>query len=324
MTAIIEVEGLTKKYKNGKEALRGLDFTVETGKIFGLLGPNGAGKSTTMSILTTMIRKTQGKVIVDGIDLDENPEEIKKNIGIAFQESTSDTDLTGRENLQYIAGLSGMSSQAAYQKINDLLEKMDLKESADILVKRYSGGMKRKLELAAAMIHDPKIIFLDEPTLQLDPASRAEFWNYIKDLKERAGITIFLNTHYLDEAERLCDAIAIIDQGKIIVQGAPDIIKETVKGDIIKIKVKNETPSFNKIIQDVHGVLEVVKSNSYYLIKCQNSNRVIPSVVLEIKESNVELQELTVIRPSLEQAFLEITGCGYTENGKTNSEGDSN
>ncbi len=283
MNVIIEAKGLTKEYKDGKEALRGLDFTVEEGKIFGLLGLNGAGKTTTMSILTTMIRKTQGKVIVDEIDLDENPNEIRKNIGIVFQESTSDNQLTGRENLQYIAGLSGMSSQTADQKINELFEKMGLKESADILVKRYSGGMKRKLELAVAMLQNPRIIFLDEPTLQLDPASRAEFWNYIKKLKERTGITIFLNTHYLDEAEKLCDVIAIIDQGRIIAKGPPDIIKNTVKGDIIKVKVENETPSFNKIIQDVHGVLEVVKSNSYYLIKCENSNQVAPSVVLKIK-----------------------------------------
>ncbi len=324
MNVIIEAKGLTKEYKDGKEALRGLDFTVEEGKIFGLLGLNGAGKTTTMSILTTMIRKTQGKVIVDEIDLDENPNEIRKNIGIVFQESTSDNQLTGRENLQYIAGLSGMSSQTADQKINELFEKMGLKESADILVKRYSGGMKRKLELAVAMLQNPRIIFLDEPTLQLDPASRAEFWNYIKKLKERTGITIFLNTHYLDEAEKLCDVIAIIDQGRIIAKGPPDIIKNTVKGDIIKVKVENETPSFNKIIQDVHGVLEVVKSNSYYLIKCENSNQVAPSVVLKIKENNAVLQELSVIRPSLEQAFLEITGRGYTENGKTNSDGDEN
>ena len=322
MNYVIEVEGLVKKYKDGKDAIKGINFKVENGKIFGLLGPNGAGKTTTLSILTTMIRKTAGKALVGGIEVDENPDKVRKKIGIVFQGSTSDIQMTGRENLQYSAGLYSIPRMTAYYRIEELLGNMNLKDSADVLVKRYSGGMKRKLELAAALLNDPEIIFLDEPTLGLDPTSRAEFWDYITELKKNSGISVFLNTHYLDEAEKLCDEVAIIDKGEIIANGSPEALKARIKGDVIMIRVNNTSQSFMKKIENVPGVRDIVEDHLVYRLKCENSNHVIPLLVSELRDEGINLEEISVIRPSLEQVFLEITGYNNNVSRKNSLEGD--
>lgn len=310
----IEVKGLVKRYRDGKEALKGIDFEVAKGKTFGLLGPNGAGKTTTLLILTTMLRKTSGIALVCGIDVDDGPGEIRKRIGVVFQASASDDQMTGRENLEYVAGLYGIPPTRAKSKIDQLLGYMNLKESADVLVKRYSGGMRRKLELAAALLNEPEIIFLDEPTIGLDPTSRAEFWDYMGELKKNSGITVFLNTHYLDEAEKLCDEVAIIDKGRIIAKGSPSDLKSKIKGDIVLIRVKNAGQLFKKKAAEIAGVKEIVGDGPNYTLKCENSNQVIPSLVTLLRDQKMELEQISVIHPSLEQVFLEITGYRYAEN----------
>lgn len=307
------MDGLVKRYRDGSEALKGIGFKVERGKIFGLLGPNGAGKTTTVSILTTMMKKTGGRVTICGIDVNDNPKEIRKRIGVVFQGSTSDIELTGMENLRYIAGLNGKYSRGVDQKINDLLEIMKLKEYANTQVRKYSGGMKRKLELAAALLNDPEIIFLDEPTIGLDPSSRAEFWDYVVALKQKTGITVFLNTHYLDEAEKLCDKIAILDQGQVIASGSPEDLKSRVKGDIVMIRLRDPPPSFEDRISALHGVNGIVRTSSDFSLKCEDSVQAIPLLVSLLKTENIDLEEMSVIHPSLEQVFLEVTGYRFGE-----------
>lgn len=305
---VIETMNLHKEYPGGKIALEDVSLSVQRGGIFGLLGPNGAGKTTMLSILTTLLRKTSGEVFIDGIDVSREPERVRKRIGLVFQNSTNDSELTGRENLEYIAGLYGVPSRDAKSRIDELLDEMNLLESADKFVKEYSGGMKRKLEIAAAIIHNPEIIFLDEPTLGLDPSSRSDFWAYIRKIREKFHTTIFMNTHYLEEADQLCDQIAILDQGRIIASGSPSSLKAESSEDLIEIVTSARENDLADVLGDRRGILEFRKGENSMLMRCENSGRVIPEIVLACKDAGIEIGSLVVHKPSLEQVFLKLTG----------------
>src|SRR5580693_433158 len=221
MPDAISARGISKTYNGKVRAVENVSFTVEAGEAYGFLGPNGAGKTTTVSMLTAQIAPTAGHATVDGIDVFANPAAIKRRIGLVFQESTADSDLTGRENLELAAALFGVPRKEVTSRIDSLLDRMQIGDAAERLAKTYSGGMRRRLELAVGIIHSPRVLFLDEPTLGLDPQGRAGFWRYVEELRKDHGMTVFLTTHYLEEADGICERLAIIDHGHIVATGTP-------------------------------------------------------------------------------------------------------
>src|SRR5512145_510445 len=232
--AIIETRSLTKTF--GKiQAVRGVDLSIEKGEIFGLLGPNGAGKTTTIGMLCTIIRPTSGRGIIAGFDIAKHPTQVRRRVGIVFQDPTLDTILTGRENLQLHARLYGIPAHERNTWIDEMLTLVDLKDRADDLTKTYSGGMRRRLELARGLLHRPAVLFLDEPTLGLDPQTRARTWEYIRKMARKEETTVVLTTHYMEEAEQMCDRIGIIDAGRIIALDTPGNMIDTLGGDIVAI-----------------------------------------------------------------------------------------
>ena len=301
----------------GTVAVDGVSFQVRKGEIFGFLGPNGAGKTTTISILTTLLGATSGEARIEGLDVRTQSNDVRRKLGLVFQKSTADEELTGRENMVIEAGLYGLSPSAVRDHVNDLLTQMDLAQSADRFVKTYSGGMRRRLELAVGMVHKPQLIFLDEPTLGLDPQGRAGFWRYIRHLRESKGITVFMTTHYLDEADQLCDRIAVIDHGRIIALGTPKELKDGVGGDTLELTVAPGAQDPTAILQAMPGVTSVTKVGETYRVKCSNGESLIPKTVLAADQAGIVVAGVTVIKPTLDQVFLHLTGHAYREEGET-------
>ncbi len=297
-------------------AVDGVGFRVRRGEIFGFLGPNGAGKTTTISVLTTLLKPTSGSGRVEGIDVIAHPDEVRRKLGLVFQRSTADEELTGRENMTIQAGLYGKSGSQVDRRVTDLLTQMDLGPVGDRLVKTYSGGMRRRLELAVGMVHDPKILFLDEPTLGLDPQGRAGFWRYIRSLREDAGVTVFMTTHYLDEADQLCDRIAVIDHGKIIALGTPKELKDSMGGDTLEVSVAATAGDLTPIVSKLPGVVAVSHRDDTYRLRCSNAERLVPEVVLASERAGISVSGVRVIRPTLDEVFLELTGHAYREEGE--------
>ncbi|MCI4368768.1 MAG: ATP-binding cassette domain-containing protein [Thermoplasmata archaeon] len=315
LTDAIQVEDLEKTYPPAVRAVQGVSFAVHPGEIFGFLGPNGAGKTTTVSMLTTLLRPTKGRAAVAGLDVAEQPAEVRREIGLVFQDSTADGELTGRENMILAGGLFGMRPSECRGRIDELLGRMDLTEAADRRVKGYSGGMKRRLELAVAMVHTPKILFLDEPTIGLDPQGRAGFWRYIKELRQEQQVTIFMTTHYLDEVENLCDRIAIIDHGRIIASGTNDSLKERVGGDLVELRVPADGADLTETLGSVPGVREVSREANIYRVKCPRAEGLVSALVKACDLAGVTVEGVTVQRPSIDRVFLELTGKAYREEG---------
>ena len=238
MPSIIETHQLTKTY-NSLKAVDSLDISVESGEIFGLLGPNGAGKTTTISMLCTILKPTSGSATVGGFDIVREANKVRRSIGIVFQDPSIDDRLTGRENLYMHANLYGVHVSEQKERINRILKLVELDDRADDLLRTYSGGMRRRLELGRGLIHYPKVLFLDEPTVGLDPQTRDHIWKYIKELKETHDITVVLTTHYMDEADRLSDRIGIIDHGKMVILDTPSKLKDTLEGDVVVVRANN-------------------------------------------------------------------------------------
>jgi ABC-2 type transport system ATP-binding protein len=268
---VIKTEGLTKKY--GKiTAVEGLNLEVKEGEIFGLLGPNGAGKTTLISMLCTILKPTSGRAWVNGFDIVKESGKVRKSIGIVFQQPSVDDLLTGRENLAMHNLLFGVPRGIRKQRIDEVLSIVNLEKRADDLVNTYSGGMRRRLELARGIMHHPKILFLDEPTLGLDPQTREHIWEYIVNLAEKECMTVMLTTHYMEEAEQLCDRVAIIDYGKIVALDSPDTLKSRIAGDVVKVKQKvRDIETIKKLdyvksVQEKDGLLYLsIKNASSHL-----------------------------------------------------------
>jgi ABC-2 type transport system ATP-binding protein len=319
---VVDVDELRMVYpgpKNGSSstiAVDGVRFQVARGEIFGFLGPNGAGKTTTISILTTLLKPTSGRAYVEGIDVVAHPHAVRRKLGMVFQRSTADEELTGRENMALQAGLYGHSGASVDARITELLTQMDLGPVGDRFVKTYSGGMRRRLELAVGMVHDPKLLFLDEPTLGLDPQGRAGFWRYIRSLRESQGITVFMTTHYLDEADQLCDRIAVINHGKIIALGTPKELKDGVGGDTVEVSVAPEAGDLTPLASAMPGVKAVSRRDDTYRLKCSNGERLIPKVVLAAEQAGISVRGVKVVKPTLDEVFLELTGHAYREEGE--------
>jgi ABC-2 type transport system ATP-binding protein len=309
----IVAEGLVKVYGGKVRAVDGVSFSVKEGELFGFLGPNGAGKTTTVQMLTANLRPTQGRGMTAGLDISQKPEEVKRRIGLVFQESTADSDLSGRENLELQAALYSVPTAEGRQRIDSLLEQMQVADAADRLVKTYSGGMRRRLELAVGLVHSPKILFLDEPTLGLDPQGRAGFWRYIQDLRKQLGLTVFLTTHYLDEADNLCDRLAIIDHGKIVAMGTPAQLKDNLGGDVVTVRIQQSDRDLTSLFQTMPGATSVQVQDGAYRVKCASGEQMVPTLVEAAFKSGATVTAVSLKRPSLDEVFLEYTGREFRE-----------
>jgi ABC-2 type transport system ATP-binding protein len=309
----IVADGLVKTYNGTVRAVRGVSFDVRPGEVYGFLGPNGAGKTTTVSMLTAGLRATSGTAVVDGFDVRREPETVKRRIGVVFQESTADGDLTGRENLELAAALYSVPRAEVRGRVDSLLERMQIGEAADRLAKTYSGGMRRRLELAAGIVHAPRTLFLDEPTLGLDPQGRAGFWKYVLELRHEHQMTVFVTTHYLEEADGMCDRIAIIDHGTIVASGRPTELKDRLGGDIVTVRPTASTPALRELLGKVPGVVAVGEQDGALRLKCSNGEALIPAIVSTCVAAGVGLQGVSLKRPSLDEVFLEFTGREFRE-----------
>jgi len=302
----IQVLNLTKEF-NGFKAVNDISFSVEEGEIFGLLGPNGAGKTTTIRILSTTLRPTKGKVKVWGYDVKTDPDDVRRSIGIVFQDQTLDDRLTGVENLDFHARLYGMDKKMRKERIEQVLKLVGLWDKRNTLVKYYSGGMCRRLEIARGLMHYPKVLFLDEPTLGLDAQTRHTIWEHIKSLNQREKIAILLTTHYMDEADILCNRVGIIDRGKILVIDRPENLKNLVGKDIISMKLSSP----EKMIKLVAGFDWVKKSELHdglLYLKVTKGDEKIPLLVNLAQKNSINVELVNLRKPTLEDVFLHFTG----------------
>ena len=306
MDNVIETNQLTKKF-GSLAAVDKLDITVKSGEIFGLLGPNGAGKTTTISMLCTILKPTSGNAKVNGFDIVKEATQVRKSIGIVFQDPSIDDRMTGRENLFMHANLYGVPPTEQKSRIEDVLRLVKLEDRGDDLLRTYSGGMRRRLELARGLIHYPKILFLDEPTLGLDPQTREHIWTYIKELKKAHDITVVLTTHYMDEADRLSDRIAIMDYGKIIILDTPSKLKETLEGDVVKVKASNLDALF-KLVTEKMGLRKAVIVDDAVEITVRNGKAMLPRIMEAATENEIYVDSILLREPNLEDVFLHYTG----------------
>jgi len=303
LLTVIEVKNLVKVFNNKIKAVDGINFEVKQGEIFGFLGPNGAGKTTTLNILCALTKPTEGEAKICEYDVITQPEEVRKCIGIVFQDMSLDDRLTARENLELHARLYGVPKSERKKRIDDVLELAELKDREKSIVKTFSGGMKRRLELARGLIHHPRVLFLDEPTLGLDPQTRKHIWDYILKLKKEHGITIMLTTHYMEEADELCDRIAIMDHGKIIALDTSKNLKDSLGGDSIILDLKDE---------DIKKGMKIFKDskpfNGQLFLSVKNAGREIKRILEIAKKNNIDVLEINIRRPTLNDVFLNLTG----------------
>ena len=303
----IKAEGLTKVFNGSLVAVDHIDFSVKKGEIFGFLGPNGAGKTTTINMLITILKPTEGKASILGYDIAKQNNEVRYSIGLVPQDYTADEDLTGYENILLCADLYGISRKTSKKRAKDLLKLVELTEFKDKKVHTFSGGMRRRLELACGLINRPKVLFLDEPTLGLDVQTRAATWNYIKMLKKEFNMTLFMTTHYLEEADALCDRIAIIDHGKIVVVGTPTELKDSLGGDIITVAIEEDV-DITELVKEIEHVKEVKKENSSYKIKSENGEITAPLIIEALRKEGHVVTRLSLTKPTLNEVYLQYTG----------------
>lgn len=302
MNELIKVENLVKRFDE-VVAVDDISFSISQGEIFGFLGPNGAGKTTTLSILSTLLSQTSGKAFVNGFDVNKQQNEVRRSIGVVFQDPTLDEELTARENMIIHGKLYGM--RGIQEKIDELLELVELEKWKNKIVKTFSGGMKRRLEIARGLLHEPKILFLDEPTLGLDPQTRNHLWDYIKRMNDEKQVTIILTTHYMDEADKLSDRVAIIDQGKIIAMDTPKSLKEQIGESVIRIET-SETLKVKESLSKIDWIDKTTIHNGFIDVALQNAEKHIAEVIKLLHHTPIESVSLRI--PSLEEVFLNYTG----------------
>ena len=320
MEEVISVKDLVVVYPDGTRAVDGISFAVREGEFFGFLGPNGAGKSTTIKVLTTLLRKTSGQATVAGHDISQSPAEIRKVIGVVSQETSLDIDLTGRENLRLHGRLQQLHGRALEERVDELLGLVQLEEVGQKLVGRYSGGMRKRLDLACALVHKPRLLFLDEPTTGLDTQSRVTLWDHLEELNKTEGITIFLTTQYLEEADKLCRELSIIDHGKIIANGSPSALKEAVGGESIMLTLKDKTDlalrtKTKDTLLAIRGISGVSDWDEGVVAYAKNAGLVIAEVVTSLDRNGIHPLFLSVSSPTLDDVFLRETGRRIRANG---------
>jgi ABC-2 type transport system ATP-binding protein len=317
---VIEITGLRKTFRSGRgkratvvEAVRGVDLTVHEGEIFGFLGPNGAGKTTTLQMLTTLLSPDRGTVTIAGVDLLDNPEEVRRRVGYVAQGGGTWGDVTGREELVMQARMYGFGREEARRRAEAALAALDMSEFADRKCKTYSGGQRRRIDIAMGVIHEPRVLFLDEPTAGLDPQSRARVWEKIRSLHAN-GMTVFLTTHYLDEADELCDRIAIIDEGTIVTGGTPEQLKREITGDVVTVGVNGATRSAADLLDGQAYVrkLESIDDGGLRL-HVEDGSTAIPQIMRTLESARLDLDSIQLHRPSLDEVFLAKTGRSLRE-----------
>jgi len=310
----IQAEALGKTYPKGVRALDGVGFTVETGTVFGLLGPNGAGKSTTVKILTTLTVPDEGRALVAGHDVVRSPHAVRRAIGVVGQKHGVDPDATGRENLQLQGDFHGIPSRKLRARIADLLYRFDLAESANRLVRTYSGGMQRRLDVAMGLINEPHVLFLDEPTTGLDPEARADMWTAIERLAHEEGVTVLLTTHYLEEADRLASRLAIVDRGRVVAAGTPEELKSELRGDTLVVELASSVNGRAlEAIERVDGVRETILDGRVLRARADEGARAVPAVLAALEAAGVPVAAATVSRPSLDDVYLRHAGRTFEE-----------
>lgn len=314
--SIIQTKNLTKIFPGDIRAVDGIDFEVESGEIFAFLGPNGAGKTTTIKILNTLLMPTSGTATVAGFDVVKNPAEVRKRVGYAAQDVGVDEHATGRENLTLYGHFYRMNNKLITQRVRDIFNLVGLTGDEDRMVNTYSGGMRKRLDLAMSLIHQPQVIFLDEPTTGLDPQTRAYLWDYIKNLAKEMDIAIFLTTHYMDEADQLADRIAIIDLGKIMTIGTSDELKRNIGGDVVTltppVEKDEERKEFVRRTEEVLSgkpfILQTKPADGELAAYVKDGGTAVPAIMQILSSQGIDVKTISMSRPSLDDVFLKYTG----------------
>ena len=307
MPSAILTEGLVRRFGESL-AVDHVDLNVASGEIYGFLGPNGAGKSTTVLMLCTLLAPTEGRAVVAGFDVVQDPGQVRLHIGVALQEAALDPGQTGLELLRLQCQLYGLSKRSIDRRLADLSDLIDIGDAMGRRVGTYSGGMKRRLDLAAALVHNPDVLFLDEPTTGLDPVSRISVWAEVRRLNTELGMTIFLTTQYLEEADELADRVGIIDQGRIVAEGTPADLKRSIGTDVIIARVDGEASAVRGLVRSIPGIIGVEAHGHELVIATENGSEAISPVAVALAGGDVRVQELTLRTPTLDDVFLELTG----------------
>lgn len=314
MDYIIETHDITKKYDNFT-AVNSVNLKVPRNSVYGVLGPNGAGKTTLISMLCTILRPTSGRATVNGFDVLKNPKEVRASIGIVFQSRALDDILTGREHLEMHAALYGVPNDVRKERIKEVLDLIALGTKADEFVKTYSGGMKRRLEIGRGLIHHPKVLFLDEPTLGLDPQTRENIWEYIRRLNKAEDITVLMTTHYMEEADKLCDEVAIMNKGQIIKADSPINLKRELKADTLTIRVDKQD-EFIKEAEELDFIKNIFVENDDILMMVERGENLIPTIVNFANKNHILVKSIELQHPNLEDVFISYTGTKIADGGK--------
>lgn len=308
MSLAIEANDLVKRYYGDVLAVDGVDLAIPAQTVYALLGPNGAGKTTTISMLTTLLQPTSGSARVMGQDVVRQAANVRRRIGVTFQETVLDEELTGRQVLDYHGRLYGMSKSDRQARIAELLGLVELEDAADRSANTYSGGMKRRLELARGLMTRPDVLFLDEPTLGLDPQNRASIWDYIRRLQRNTGLTLLLTTHYMEEAEAIADCVGIIDHGQIVIEGAPSTLIEQMGADTISISCQGDCAPFVESIRDLPFVEAVHVGETLIQVGVDSGNKRLVEILSTAANTGLAIEEVSVAKPSLGDVFLKYTG----------------
>lgn len=308
----IQVDGLTKEFET-VTAVDDLSFTVEQGEVFGLLGPNGAGKSTLINMLVTLLRPMDGTARVNGHDIRNETGSVRDSLGIVFQEPAVDEELTGAENLVFHARMYGMQKAEREQRISEVLDLVDLTDEANDPVESYSGGMQRRLEIGRGLMHEPDVLFLDEPTTGLDARTRQDTWEYIQRLNEESGVTIILTTHYMDEADYLCERVAIMDQGEIVAVDSPEDLKDSLGGDVVTLGLDGSPNDLFERLDELSWVREYTETDGGVAITLARGDTRVPSLVRLADDAGATITTVDLHKPSLDDVFLSFTGSTLTE-----------
>jgi ABC-2 type transport system ATP-binding protein len=322
--AIIETENLWKSFRVRRrtvEAVRGINLSVNKGEMFAFLGPNGAGKSTTLRMLTTLLPPDKGRAVVAGYDVKRNPNSVRSSIGYVCQSGGLDAMMTGRENIMLQARCYNLPTAQVRKRVAELIEGLDMMAFADRLVRTYSGGQRRRLDLALGLVHQPEVLFLDEPSIGLDPQSRATLWEAVRKL-HTAGTTIFLTTHYLDEADQLCDRLAIINDGQIVAEGTPAQLKQQVAGDVITLSIREENEASARarallqeqaFVRELHEIRATQAQEQRLKVYVERGEESLIAVLHLLEEAGLHVQSVALARPSLDDVFLRIMGRSFEE-----------
>jgi ABC-2 type transport system ATP-binding protein len=318
----IVAEGLEKTYPKGVRALAGVSFRVREGEVFGLLGPNGAGKSTTVRVLATLTRPDSGSARVAGADVLREPERVRRAIGYVAQQSGHDRDATGRENLLLQGRVHGLRGEELASRVDELLARLGLADAGDRIVRTYSGGMRRRLDIGLGLVHRPSVLFLDEPTTGLDPEARASMWEELERLAEEESLTVLLTTHYLEEADHLTDRLAIVSRGVVVVEGTPDALKRELRGDAVTVELADgRAGDAEAVVRSLGAVHEAAVDGRTVRARVENGGTAVPGIISALEGRGIPVASVTMSRPSLDDVYLHFTGRDFrTEDEEAASE----